>query len=626
MPNSPGGSTGVLGTYYVTIPQARGFTYLLKATATVDGTSITLFRIAQIRNIVPPSYYAVYSLRKAVDTYAGKAVKVRCVATAQNIDIGFTGSGDFDIADLRNRCFGDTALPLDINPASNVPKMAYGLRKLRSAYSGPAIKVRKSSGGAVQDIGFDSNGNLDIAALSTFLGTSSGTVATWYDQSSYGKDATQSTASKQPSIVLNGVLQNGKNNTPIIVFDGVDDYLGNTTGLSAGHINSSNLVAFTVGRQDSTATSNVYSRFVVLHKSNTSGKEDWQIAGALQVLGTDGTYRALMTETNNSGVFPGNVLSSTNTFFQATTYHDSSNSMRLYVNGSLAGSDNTVVATFTPDQLYLGVTGYNTGIGTDFLKGGLSEVIIDTPTAPMAAADRVKIEKSQARYFKIGSSQDGFVMTWYDQSGNGRDLTQATAANQPIIDVSNIEPALYMNGTSHYLDNTTLNTTTDKITAFTVAQVETTPAASPPPSNGRIATIWQNGQSNDYGNIASSGLLAKLNSSGNSNFANLRNNWDLKGATTMVFGKCFQATTLFDGTNRVVRYKENGSALDSVTTTNNGSGNLVINNLRVAGGTGLASHEYWQGLIYELRLYDKALTATEYGNVETDMQTYFGIQ
>ena len=32
-----------------------------------------------------------------------------------------------------------------------------------------------------------------------------------------------------------------------------------------------------------------------------------------------------------------------------------------------------------------------------------------------------------------GGTEDGFVTTWYDQSGNGKNATQATAANQPKI-------------------------------------------------------------------------------------------------------------------------------------------------------------------------------------------------
>ena len=33
----------------------------------------------------------------------------------------------------------------------------------------------------------------------------------------------------------------------------------------------------------------------------------------------------------------------------------------------------------------------------------------------------------------VGSGNDGFVATWYDQSGNGNNLTQATASKQPTI-------------------------------------------------------------------------------------------------------------------------------------------------------------------------------------------------
>ena len=50
------------------------------------------------------------------------------------------------------------------------------------------------------------------------------------------------------------------------------------------------------------------------------------------------------------------------------------------------------------------------------------------------------------------SGTNGFVMTWYDQSGNGRDATQTTAANQPQIVSSgsvinvNSKPSLQFDG------------------------------------------------------------------------------------------------------------------------------------------------------------------------------------
>lgn len=104
---------------------------------------------------------------------------------------------------------------------------AYSLRKLRCAYSGSLIRVRRSSDNTEQDIGATANGDLDTAALKTFVGTGGtddGFVVTWYDQSGNGNNVTQSTAGNQPLIMDNGVVlrQGGK---PSIYFDGSNDYL-----------------------------------------------------------------------------------------------------------------------------------------------------------------------------------------------------------------------------------------------------------------------------------------------------------------------------------------------------------------------------------------------------------------
>lgn len=91
-----------------------------------------------------------------------------------------------------------------IDGISNVAA-AYGLRKLRSAYSGSAVRVRRSSDNAEQDIGFASDGEFGSSAFSSFVGGGTGYVKTWYDQSGAAVDATQSTTSAQPSIVLSAV-------------------------------------------------------------------------------------------------------------------------------------------------------------------------------------------------------------------------------------------------------------------------------------------------------------------------------------------------------------------------------------------------------------------------------------
>ena len=63
-------------------------------------------------------------------------------------------------------------------------------------------------------------------------------------------------------------------------------------------------------------------------------------------------------------------------------------------------------------------------------------------------------------------ANNGFVVKWYDQSGNGKNMENSTASNQPkIVNAGtvlkdNSKPALSFNGTSQYLavtDNTILH-------------------------------------------------------------------------------------------------------------------------------------------------------------------------
>ena len=101
---------------------------------------------------------------------------------------------------------------------------AYSLRKLRTGYTGDAIRVQRASDSALQDIGFDSNGELDTTALSNFAAGGTLTVRTWYDQGGFGYDCIQSSVSAQPTIVASGqtVTVNSK---PAVDFDGTSDFL-----------------------------------------------------------------------------------------------------------------------------------------------------------------------------------------------------------------------------------------------------------------------------------------------------------------------------------------------------------------------------------------------------------------
>lgn len=118
-----------------------------------------------------------------------------------------------------------------LDDISNVAA-AYALRQLRSAYAGSAVRVRRSSDDAEQDIGFVA-GEFDSGAFSSFVGGGSGYVKTWYDQSGNGRDTTQATEANQPQIVLSVV-----NSKPIVRFNGTSTFLRNTFGATASQPNT----------------------------------------------------------------------------------------------------------------------------------------------------------------------------------------------------------------------------------------------------------------------------------------------------------------------------------------------------------------------------------------------------
>jgi hypothetical protein len=96
--------------------------------------------------------------------------------------------------------------------------VGYSLRKLRAGYTGFCIQVRRSSDNTLQNIGFNAANKLDTVALLSFVGSGSGFIAKWYDQTTNLKDLVQATNSVQPRIVLNGILET-QNSLPKIVFE-----------------------------------------------------------------------------------------------------------------------------------------------------------------------------------------------------------------------------------------------------------------------------------------------------------------------------------------------------------------------------------------------------------------------
>lgn len=84
--------------------------------------------------------------------------------------------------------------------------LAFSTRKLRTAYSGYCMKVRRTSDNTTLEVGFV-DGYIDTASMSSFGSGTTLTIVTWYDQSGNGNNLYQSTANEQPVIYSGGAFK-----------------------------------------------------------------------------------------------------------------------------------------------------------------------------------------------------------------------------------------------------------------------------------------------------------------------------------------------------------------------------------------------------------------------------------
>lgn len=207
---------------------------------------------------------------------------------------------------------------------------AYSMRKLSSTYSGPVIRVRRSSDNTEQDISFSGN-DLDGASLSAFIGAGNGFVTTWYDQSGSGFNFTQTVAANQPAIVFNSTY-----NRYVIRYTATNKHFLSVGTLLSKPANFSSIATFSI-----TSTS---SLIYVLGASSSTDSSKW------------------------GGFILNRVLGTTLPAGDVSYFHSSSTD---------ATFDSTN-ATFTPNVLGVATTVYTTGVRTQKLrKNGVVASLLD---------------------------------------------------------------------------------------------------------------------------------------------------------------------------------------------------------------------------------------------------------
>ena len=290
-------------------------------------------------------------------------------------------------------------LPCEITPPEPVPlelltaypgaTAGYSVRKLSTTYSGAAIRVRRSSDNTESDIGFDSFGNLDETALTTFVGANNGFVTKWYDQGGSARDFSQTTAANQPRIVSSGVIDKA-NNIPSLFF-GVSNDINMT-------VSAANEPAFDF--------TNTYSIYICAKPANQTG--DQTIFGkGTNLFAQTGYYISIRETTSNTAYLVINNSSSSpnyNVLYSNTSINLGCYGFNLSAGNGKASFNGTINNNYTGlisaalnnQQPRIGQ--YGTAVPNAAFDGWFSELIV-YPTDQ--SSNRVGIETNITNYYSI---------------------------------------------------------------------------------------------------------------------------------------------------------------------------------------------------------------------------------
>ncbi len=269
-------------------------------------------------------------------------------------------------------------LLLDLYPNAAV---AYSLRKLRTAYTGSAIRVRRSSDNAEQDIAFVGN-DLDTQTMLDFVG---------YNRWTYSEDISQAVYTK---------TQLNTTGTPAYI----DVETAPDSTLTADKIIENTISATHSTSRTFTVTNGVTYNVSVYLKS---GGRNARVASNISSLATYQVDVNLTNGTLSNNTFPTSpVLDSVGSGWYRLSY--------------------SVTAANTQTRQAIAIQLLN-GTITNYLGDGTSGVYVWG--FQLSQTSTVKTYQKTV----ADAGRNGFVTTWYDQSTNANNSTQATPTNQAQI-------------------------------------------------------------------------------------------------------------------------------------------------------------------------------------------------
>jgi hypothetical protein len=436
-----------------------------------------------------------------------------------------------------------------------------------------------------------------------------GFVSKWYDQSGNDNHATQGTAASQPKIVDGGSLVSGG-----LEFDGVDDLL---------ELSGSGLDIFKdVG----------YAQVFAVAKSSQTGTGSGRLILATTAGSAAARYVLADSPTNSASYrIAGRRLDSDP--FQTVTSNSPHGNLEKILTGFLNYNDSeaylyqngTNVATDLNFQL-AGNSSNTSSSLVEFGSNGFDGTIREIIVYPSDQSDnRTAIEANIGETYGItgipayDNTVDGFVETWYDQSGNGNDATQATAGNQPkIVDggvfLGEVD---FLNGVSTFLETNNSNLANlSELSLFSVLEPVTENVNEFAISAGSIVNSTGN-----YGGWAlwANGFSDRLDfaTQARGNATNSRAQLEITSTSPVVYSATLNGTDAQASLNGVL-----GTENTSMITPNNTDG--VRRKLRLGCQYTFEPASFYSGAIKEVVLYTTDQSANRVA-IETNINDHYNI-